>query len=368
MAKLLPRAAPAVCRRVLLVGDLDNLGDALLAEVEADQLAHRGPPGSLVVSPYATPPDEMTAHLARHGASVLPMRARPLAFLHACFAAELFIGGGHVIREPVSVGWLLLTLLGCVVARLGGGQAAVVGAGVTPVMHCGKRWLWRQILQRCQTLRVRDKASAQVLRHLWPRLAGRVSVTNDMAFMGGFDAAPVRAGPAAVCVVSPAVDRHEGRRIDQDRLLQLIAGLHRRGLIGEVRLLAHDIRPAFDTSLCEALARRIQSELGLRATLVSGPLGTRLIDAYRHADLVVTGRLHGLIVASMLRRPVVCFGDTRGKLWPFARRIGSPTAGSSNESPEVEAERVAAFLRGFDHHASQPLLLRLRDEARMNIA
>lgn len=368
MAKLLSRAAPSVRRRVLLVGDLDNLGDALLAEVEADQLAHRGPPGSLVVSPYATPPDEMKAHFATHGASMLPMRSRPLAFLGTCFAAKLFIGGGHVIRQPVSVGWLLLTLLGCVVARLGGGQASVVGAGVTPVTHCGKRWLWRQILQRCQTIRVRDKASAQVLWHVWPQLAGQVSVTNDMAFMGSFDAAPVRAGPRAVCVVSPAVDRHEGRQLNQDRLLQLIAGLHRRGLIGEVRLLAHDIRPASDTSLCEALARRIQSELGLRATLASGPLGTRLIDAYRHADLVVTGRLHGLIVASMLRRPVICFGDTRGKLRPFARRIGSPTAGSPTESPELEAERLANFLRDFDHHASQPMLLRLRDEARMNFA
>lgn len=362
------RPAAPVRRRLLLVGDLDNLGDALLAEVEADQLAHPGPHGSLVVSPYATPPDEMSAHFAKHGARMLPMRSRPLAFLGACFGAELFIGGGHVIRQPVSVGWLLLVWVGCVMARLGGGRASVVGAGATAVTHCGKRWLWRQILQRCHAIRVRDKASAQVLRHLWPQLAGQVSVTNDMAFMGGFDATHVRRGPGAVCVVSPAVDQLEGRRIDPGRLLQLISGLHQRGFIGEVRLLAHDIRPALDTRLCEELAQRIQSELGLRATLVGGPLGTRLIEAYRHADVVVTGRLHGLIVASMLRRPVICFGDTRGKLRPFAERFGSPTAGLPTESTEHEAERLCDFLRDFDSQASLPVLLRLRDEARMNLA
>lgn len=358
----------AAHRRLLLVGDLDNLGDALLAEVQAEHLSHPTTTSDLVVAPYRQPPSEMGVHLAERGARLLPMRSNPFAFIAACWGAELYLGGGHVIREPVSLGWLLLTLLGSSVARLSGGCVRIVGAGVTAVAHRGKRMLWQRILALCSTVRVRDAASAEVLRQMFPRLGGRVRVTNDMAFISTFAAAPAQAGPAAVCVVSPAVDRHEGRQINADRLLQMISALHRRGLIGEVRLLAHDIRPTLDTALCRLLAERVQRELGLPCALVSGPLGTRLIEAYRGADLVITGRLHGLIVASMLRRPVICFGDAKGKLQPFAERFGSPTTGAESEGVEAEAERLATFLRAFDQNASRPVLARLRDEARMNLA
>lgn len=363
-----PPAPRAARRRLLLVGDLDNLGDALLAEVQAEHLGHATSTSELVVAPYRRPPSELVSHLAERGARLLPMRSNPLAFVAACRGAELYLGGGHVIRETVSLGWLLLTLLGSSVARLGGGCVRIVGAGVTAVSHRGKRMLWERIVALCDTVRVRDAASARVLGQMFPRLAGRVHITNDMAFIGAFAATPVQAGPAAVCVVSPAIDRHEGRQIDADRLLQLIAALHRRGLIGEVRLLAHDTRPTLDTALCQLLAERTQRELGLPCTLVNGPLGTRLIEAYRGADLVITGRLHGLIVASMLRRPVICFGDAKGKLQPFAERFGSPTAGAEGESIEAEAERLASFVRAFDQDASRPVLARLRDEARTNLA
>ncbi len=369
MARTDHHAAPAR-RRLLLVGDLDNLGDALLAQVEAEQLAAHAPPAAMVIAPYAPAPAAMDAHFAARGARVLAMRDRRAAFVAACFGAELYIGGGHAVREAVSLGWLLLVLLGSWAARLGGGRLSVVGAGASPVRDRRKRLLWRLILGGARAIRTRDAASAAVLTQMLPGLARRIQVTSDLAFMGRFDAAPAQHGPRAVCVVSPAVDRLEGRQTDEDRLLRLIGALHRQGVIGEVRLLAHDIRPAMDTALCGALAERIARELGLRATLLDGPLGSRLLDAYRGADLVITGRLHGLIVAAMLHRPVICFGDPTGKLRPFAQRFGFPTAGAGagDEPPEAEAQRLADYLRGYDRDAARPVLERLRREAGMNFA
>lgn len=354
-------------RRLLLVGDFDNLGDALLAQVEAQRLRHDAP-GEIVVCPYAEPPPGMAAPFDAEGARVLPIRARRRRFVAACQGAEIYIGGGHAIREAVSVGWLLTVLLGCWLARLGGGRCRVLGAGATDVRTGLKRTLWRLILASCAPICLRDAVSAAVVGGMFPPLAGRLRVANDIAFLGEFEAAPASPGPRAVCLVSPAVDHHEGRGIDADRLLALIGALHGSGVLGEVRLLAHDTRAAMDTTLCRVLAERVRRELGLRATLVDGPPGTRLLDAYRDADLVITGRLHGLIVAAMLHRPVICFGDTTAKLRPFAVPFGIPTAAAEVPAGGPEARRLAAYLRDFDHEAHRPVLARLRDEAGLNLA
>ena len=351
-------------KKLCLVGDFFNLGDAFLAETQALHLAARDGGAQVTVAPYQPPPDGMAAHFEQRRVGVLPMRQRPLAFLAECARCDLFIGGGHAVRPGVSIGWLLLALAGSRLARWRGHRVALVGAGVTPVHNRFKRWLWRALLRRCEALSVRDERSAQALAALAPAMQPRLRVGNDVAFLAAFD----RPAPPArrIAVVSPAIDSVESRDIDAQRIVRLVGALQRRGLIDEVCFLAHDIRPDFDGDCCARLAEQVARELGLPAGVANGAIGSRLVDSYRAAALVITGRLHGLIAGALLRRPVVYTGEAAHKLGPFGERFGFPCVRLDADDWPAEVERVAGMLGRFDAAKAESVLERARREACVN--
>jgi polysaccharide pyruvyl transferase WcaK-like protein len=350
-------------RALCLVGDFFNLGDAFLAETQALHLASRGAP-QVTVAPYQRPPEGMVAHFERRGLQVLAMRARPLAFLGECLRSDVFIGGGHAVREAISLGWLLLALIGCTLARWRGRRVLLVGAGVTPVKHRGKRMLWRAVLACCQALSVRDASSAQHLAALAPACVPRLRVSNDVAFLAELDAPPP--APARIVVVSPAIDPGEARDVDAPRIVRLLDALQRRGLLDEARFVAHDIRAQFDSDYCERLAEHVAHELRLPARVANGAIGSRLVDSYRDAALVVTGRLHGLIAGALLRKPVLYTGESARKLQPFGERFGFPCVRLDAEDWHAEVERVIAQVRRLDTTATDALLAHARREAGVN--
>lgn len=354
-------------RALCLVGDLCNLGDAFLAEAQALHLASSGT--HVCVAPYQAPPPGMAAHFARRGLGLLPMRAQPLAFLRECLRSDVYVGGGHAVRDAVSNGWLLLAGTGARLARARGRRVALVGAGVTPVRDAAKRRRWRALLRACESLNVRDAASAQALAALAPSLQGRVRVRNDVAFLASF-APGTQADPAAegprVALVSPALDGQEGRAPDPRGLLRLIGALHRRGRIDGVCVLAHDIRPQLDGDACAVLAALVRGELGIPAVLANGDIGSRLLDSYRAASLVVTGRLHGLVAGALLGKPVLYTGDAAPKLAPFGERFGFPCVRPEAEDWPAGLEQALERLDGLEAGTRTELLARMRREARRN--
>jgi polysaccharide pyruvyl transferase WcaK-like protein len=354
-------------RALCLVGDLCNLGDAFLAETQALHLARDGV--RVGVAPYQPPPAGMAAHFARRGLPVLALRTRPLAFLRECLRSDLYIGGGHAVREGVATGWLLLALAGAWLARLRGRRVALVGAGVTPVRDAARRRLWRAVLRACATLNVRDAASAEALVALVPRLRSRVRVRNDVAFLAAFapgaGAAGAGEGPR-VALVSPALDALEGRAPDPRGLLRLIGALHRRGRLDAVCVLAHDVRPQLDGAACAALAAQVNAELGIPATLANGDIGSRLLDSYRAASLVVTGRLHGLVAGALLGKPVLYTGDAAPKLAPFGDRLGFPCVRPEADDWPWALDQALERLDRLEAAAQGELLARMRREARRN--
>lgn len=356
-------------RAVCLVGDLCNLGDAFLAETQALHLARDGV--RVCVAPYQPAPPGMAAHFARRGLEVLPLRARPLAFLRACLRSDVYLGGGHAVREGVSIGWLVLAAAGAWLARSGGRRVALVGAGVTPVRRPFRKRLWRAVLRCCDTLNVRDPASAAALAALAPRLHERVRVRNDVAFLAEFapgtGAARAGEGPR-VALVSPALDALEGRAPDTRGLLRLIGALHRRGRLDAVCVLAHDVRPRLDGSACAELALRVFRELGIPATLANGDIGSRLLDSYRAASLVITGRLHGLVAGALLGKPVLYTADAAAKLAPFGDRFGFPCVRPEGDDWPHALEQALERLDRLERPGADrvELLARLRREARKN--
>ena len=351
-------------KAICLVGDFYNLGDAFLAETQALHLAARGGGVQVTLAPYQAPPEGMASHFDRLRLRVLPMRARPLAFLVACARADLFIGGGHAVRDAISTGWLLLALLGAWLARVGGHRVALVGAGVSPVHGTHKRVLWRALLRRCGSLCVRDAASADALLGLAPELKPRLRIGTDVAFLAL--PPPNAAAARRVVIVSPAIDPGEARDVDAPRIVRLLDALHRHGWLDEARFVAHDIRAEFDGDYCVRLAEHVWNELKLPARVANGAIGSRLIDNYREAALIVTGRLHGLIAGALLRKPVLYTGEAARKLQPFGERFGFPCARLDADDWPAEVQRLLAQLQRIDAAATETMLEHLRREASVN--
>ena len=352
--------------KLCLVGDFFNLGDAFLAETQARHLASQTPESRVIVSPYQPPPEGMDQHFARQRLGLLPMRSHAVRFLFECARSDVFIGGGHAVREAISVGWLLLALAGAIMARLFGGRVRLVGAGVTPVQDRVKRKLWRALLCQCRTLSVRDSQSAYHLRRLVPALRRRIRVSNDVAFLAAGDLPPAARGARRIALLSPAIDPGEARDTNLQHVVDLLALLQRRGLVDEVCVLAHDIRPEFDGDACVRLVQRVQQELGLPARIANGAIGARLVDNYRQAALVVTGRLHGLIAGAVMRRPVIYTGEAARKLGPFGERFGYPCVRLDVDDWQRDAEQAIEALARLDAAATEKVLQSARREARMN--
>jgi polysaccharide pyruvyl transferase WcaK-like protein len=352
--------------KLCLVGDFFNLGDAFLAETQARYLAARENGTQVTVAPYQAPPEGMVAHFERLRLGVLPMRTRPVVFLLACARSDIFIGGGHAVREAISVGWLLLALAGSLLARMFGHSVLLVGAGVTPVKHRLKQRLWRALLRQCRALSVRDAQSAAHLAELAPSLRARVRVSNDVAFLAGTELQPAARGARRIGLVSPAIDAGEARDVDLHRIVDLVGLLHRRGWIDELRVLAHDIRPQFDGDVCERLAERVWRELNVPARVANGSIGSRLVDNYRSASLIVTGRLHGLIAGALLRRPVLYTGEAARKLSPFGERFGFPCVRLDIEDWTADVERALEGIARLDAASTEAQLENARREACVN--
>jgi len=259
---------------------------------------------------------------------------------------------------------VLLALLGAWLARIGGHRVALVGAGVSPVHGTHKRVLWRALLRRCGSLCVRDAASADALLGLAPELKPRLRLGTDVAFLAL--PPPNAAAARRVVIVSPAIDPGEARDVDAPRIVRLLDALHRHGWLDEARFVAHDIRAEFDGDYCVRLAEHVWNELKLPARVANSAIGSRLIDNYREAALIVTGRLHGLIAGALLRKPVLYTGEAARKLQPFGERFGFPCARLDADDWPAEVQRLLAQLQRIDAAATETMLEHLRREASMN--
>jgi hypothetical protein len=206
------------------------------------------------------------------------------------------------------------------------------------------------------------------LREISPRAAKRVNVTDDVAFLAELGGVSRPIGGAGVCVVSPAVDPLLGRTLDSPRILRVVESLRSAGVVDRVTVIAHDIRPTLDGDYCRHLARTLEAELAIKTELADGAIGSRLVDTYAEAAVVLTARLHGLIVGALLRRPVAYFAEAAGKLGPFGKRFGFPCVPADVSNSNALFEDVILPLRQLDEAKVEAELVRARERATANFA
>ncbi|WP_089170192.1 polysaccharide pyruvyl transferase family protein [Azotobacter chroococcum] len=301
----------------IFVGNLVNLGDALIALRQATYLRARG--HKVVILPHEGVSNELQNEFSSLGVKVLSIRNNPIRAMLLCFRAHLILGGGHMIREQVSVFWLLFCTLAFAASRAFGHRTLVAGVGATPVSSCLKKFLFRVMLVLSSTVYVRDPNSENMLKNLAPFCKTKIHLGGDMAYLGGSLKGRDTEG---VCAISPAVDKSENRTVDFDEILNVLNKLKSEGL-KRIILIPHDLRDDFDVLACQEIKNFLVGKIDVQIDICEvSTVSTGLIPAYESASWVITSRLHGLILSSLFGKQVFYTDRSAKKLKYFADFFG----------------------------------------------
>ena len=348
-------------RALCIVEDLENRGDALIALVETNFLRTRSGYETVQVATWEQPPVPVETDLGGQDVAATSIRLGPARFLRSCCAADLYVGGGNMLRPDVSRRWLVTLIAGLTLCRLFGGTATCVGIGAVHGEKGIHRVLWATCLMLCSKVHAREERSAQIVRDDHPLIASRVDVTTDVVFVDDIPSRP-HDPERRTCIVAPAFDRSEGRTVEAPQVVRLVEELARTGRITHVVLVAHDPRPHMDGDLCMSLAAELQSSgVDIRVVLPDGP--SALLDEYAKADLVVTSRLHGLILGALHALPVLRLPDVSNKMAPFGIALGYPAMNFAEAESGRAFVEIETYLQDFDRAALKRRVENLRRHA-----
>lgn len=301
----------------LLPGDFVNLGDAMLTLAAARRIAQDG--ARVTVLPYRLPGAVVRDEFEKEGFAVVSIRDQPWRALRACLRGSIWIGGGHAIRNEISLGWLMFASVLTALARLSGRNVRVIGSGVTPVPSRWRRGLFNIIFWSCDRLCVRDGLSGSALRADFPGMAAKVQLAGDLAFLKGCLTLPAQPVEERACVVSPGIDVREGRTEDPQEILAVLARLVRQFGMRHVIVVSHDSRREYGLPFCQQLAATVKAALPVTVEVIEqGGIQHGLLEPYSRARWIVTGRLHGLIIGALMSRTVFYTAGSAHKLRPFA--------------------------------------------------
>ena len=351
-------------RALCIVEDLENRGDALIALVETNFLRTRSGYETVHVATWEQPPIAVETDLGGQDVAATSIRLGPARFLRNCCAADLYIGGGNMLRPDVSRRWLVMLIAGLLLCRLSGGTATCVGIGAVHGKGRSHRLLWATCLVLCSKVHAREERSAQIVRDDHPMVASRVDVTTDVVFVDDIPSRP-HDSERRTCILAPAFDRSEGRSVEAPQVVRLVGELARTGRVSHVVLIAHDPRPHMDGDLCHALAPQLRDcGVDVRVVLPDGP--NTLLDEYAQADLVVTSRLHGLILGALHGLPVLRLPDVSNKMAPFGIALGYPAIDLTEAESGRAFVEIEIYLQNFDRATLRRRVDNLRRNAVAN--
>lgn len=253
----------------------------------------------------------------------------------------LVIGGGQMLngaRLPKGLAylWLIARL-----ARVSGQRVMILGVGARAIaVHPLSRLLIRAIARSADVIRVRDAQTRDALVACGVP-AGRIALTADVVFSGTVagkvaaldDTALGDAPRAGYCFAvhhSPLVQHYTPADF-----AGLVDRICQAGGQDHATLVCHDIRPAFDLDFAHAVAAAARTP----CTVVLGDDVNRVIGLYHRAALVVSSRMHPLILGLIAGAPVLPLAGS-DKVAALCRQVG----GTAPTDPAADLATLAAAL------------------------
>ncbi|MBM5798617.1 MAG: polysaccharide pyruvyl transferase CsaB [Cyanobacteria bacterium K_Offshore_0m_m2_072] len=315
-----------------------NLGDDALLEVLLAQL------------PAATPV-LVTAHdqplvQQRFGVATVDRRslAAVLGALGRCRA--LVLGGGSLLQEATSFNSLLYYAALITAARLQGKPVVLWGQGLGPLRRRRSRWLVRGLLPLVTSVCWRDPASAQ--------LAAALGRPGDHGADPVWASAPVPWGGRGQAIV---ICWRPTPLLQGAAWTPWLEALDRLATEADRAVLWLPFHQDQDTDLLAQLQAQglISASLGQRSRLLAADTPQQAKAIFAHAALVLSMRLHGLILAAVSGAPCAALSYDP-KVQAAAEALGCPC--QSLDHP-ANASDLLALWRGQLGHPPDPARLAL---------
>lgn len=280
-----------------------NAGDELILASMISEIRARNADGGIVVL-SRDPRSTERAHAVR-----AVNRWNPVSAARAIAQADMLVsGGGGLFQDRTGSPGLYYYLAVIVLAKVLGKKVFVYAAGVNDLKPDNRNAVAR-VLSWADRITVREEDSRDLLV-AWGCTAP-IIVTADPVLLNDVPAA--RQTPAQPCVA--LVLRPPLRGPGVSALLAAMAdGLHRK--LG-ARIVLVPFYPAQDARYTESVGRAMQAP----HEIIPWAHHSELFTIIAQADLVVSQRLHALILATLSGIPFIGISDDQ-KLGRFLREMG----------------------------------------------
>ena len=235
-------------------------------------------------------------HSGRHAVAGMPRfatvsRRDPLSLLEAVLSCEtLVIPGGGLLQSKTSIGSLIYYLLLLTLARVAGARVILLCQGLGPFRNEGwpasqvNRWLAGE-LEKASYISLRDAGSAEILSELTGRADAPVSA--DLAFLGDSIASSHQAGSPEKLRVYAIL---RGSVAEAPSLATVLLQMNEE--LENFELCPTALQPGEDDELW--------LRAGWRGNVIYCAEPENLLSG---ADLLVSMRLHGCIIATLAAVP-----------------------------------------------------------------
>jgi polysaccharide pyruvyl transferase WcaK-like protein len=228
-----------------------------------------------------------------------------------------------------------------------------IGQGVQGISTALGKDVFRQALSRSAGVTTRDRESARILTDD-VGVTSPVHTLQDLAFALGdeMDTA-AESAPQARCGAKPRVlvSLSDPSRLGASRAPRTASLLARFGEVN--RWFAREYASDFDLTFFvqsrddKEFYKRLQPETGIG---IMDPNDAPLASGLRHyaaADLVVTSRLHGLILACLARKPVIAVSTRGTKVHRLIDESAPSLLGNLILLGDYDADALRARLEAF---------------------
>lgn len=259
--------------------------------------------------------------------------------------ARLIVGGGQLLDDTFSawpVGWTSLVLS---INAAAGMQPLILCIGAEPIKRKITAFIAKLFYSLARVCSCRDQESLEVVRNLGLP-ADRLVASRDVVFSLDRALLPKRTRSDNHVTRVTLVLAHDPQRTPgkSDYFSELATEFLEAGC--EVSIVAHDLRVEYDYGLLLSLEQEFARHS--QVTICNPRLVGESLEIYANSDAVVSGRMHPLILASLVRTLPIAIRGT-GKVNSLIGALGLPALERSG-GKNVRARSALAALSQKDFY------------------